>query len=150
MSENWQVAKVIHLSVPEAGWGLAEITTEKRVIFFRAARAVAFTLRGMELIPSQAMPEELDIPVVGSEIAICGLIAPDRGGKYHQAVQWTTWDHLKAMGARADKAETTLAEIAEESRRKAAEKQELAERIARRINGSGGKKKGGKKAAAVA
>lgn len=149
MSENWQIAMVVH-SVPEAGWGLAE-TAEKKVIFFHGSKAIIFTglLRGTELLTVKASFEESAITPKGSEIAFRGLIPAERGGKYPQAMCWTTKERFEEMRPSAEKAAATLARLAAENAEAERKRQELREKLDRLNAGkkqnTGGGKKGKKR-----
>jgi len=147
MLSNWQVAKVVH-SVPEASWGLAE-TSEKKVIFFRSATSVKLQLQGTDLIRSDAA--NLTIPPTGSEIVFRGLIPAERGGKYPQAMIWTSKERFEEMRPSAEKAAATLARLAAENAVAERKRREAIERsIMRSAGRPEGKKKQGKKAHASA
>ena len=147
MLSNWQVAKVVH-SVPEASWGLAE-TSEKKVIFFRSATSVKLQLQGTDLIRSDAA--NLTIPPTGSEIVFRGLIPAERGGKYPQAMIWTSKERFEEMRPSAEKAAATLARLAAENAVAERKRREAIERsIMRSAGRPEGKNKQGKKAHASA
>lgn len=127
-------------SHPEKGWGLAEIPGGT-IVFLHATKEVQLVLRGARLDAQPVPLKEAWIPPVGKWIVFDNFRPPENGGKYAQAVGWMPREYREKMERAAEKARATLAEQAEEIRRREAKRREAIEASQKRKGGTGRKNK---------